>query len=592
VATAAGVTFVHRTGAQGGWHYVETMGSGCALFDYDGDGDLDLYLVNGANLPGQPAEGTNALYRNEGKGEIYFTDVTRQAGVPGRGYGMGCAVGDYDNDGRPDLYVTGYPENVLYRNNGDGAFADVTQRAGVAAGGWCSGATFFDFDRDGYLDLFVVGYLDYDLRREPPCERVGIRTYCDPAFFNGARSRLYRNNRDGTFTEVSLAAGIVDSTGKGMSAVSTDFDGDGDADLYVANDTTPNFLYRNDQKGLTAEDAKSAEQSSRRGGERGSGRKGEETFPPLSHSPILPFEGGERAFVEVGLEMGAAYSGEGKAQAGMGVDAGDFDNDGDEDLIVANFSYETNALYRNDGGTFVDATETAGLSGPSFLPLGFGVNFLDSDNDGDLDLFVANGQIFPNVAAFSAAESYAQRAHLFRNEGGVFREVGAEAGIDAPGVGRGSAVGDIDRDGDLDIVVINSGGRPRVWRNDSVSQNHWLVVKLVGGVKTVLSPELRVLSQKTKNEKPKEHSALSTQHSALSNRDGIGARVFVTAGGRTQVREARSQSSYLSVSDVRLHFGLGAADRVDRVEVRWPGGGAQRLSDIRIDQVVIIEEER
>ena len=513
VTKETGISFVHQTGAQGDWHYVETMGSGCALFDADGDRDLDIYFVNGAH--GLP-EGQNALYRNDGG--FHFSVIP---GASGTGYGMGCTVGDYDNDGDLDLYTTGYAANVLYQNDGQGVFADVTRAMGVVGGGWSAGATFFDLEGDGDLDLYVVRYLTYDVETERICERVGIRTYCDPGYFEGAPDLLYRNEGTGSFTDVSFEMGVADSTGKGLGVVSLDYDGDGDTDLYVTNDTTPNFLYQN---------------------------------------------GGDR-FEEVGLEAGVAFNAEGRAEAGMGIDAGDLDGNGRPDLFVTNFSYETNAVYQNEaGGFFLETRVATGIAGVSLLSLGFGTHLFDYDNDGALDLFVANGHIFPNVKAFSTAESYAQPDHLFRNEGGRFNLV--KVGVEAPHVSRGSAVGDLDGDGDLDLVVQNLGEGPRVFRNDGGNLGHWVAVKLVGGMEGVPGGE----------------------NPAFSNRNGIGAKIQISANGKTQVREVRSQSGYLSASDLRVHVGLGDAKQVDRIEVKWPSGRTQVLENVGVDQTVVIEE--
>lgn len=508
VTETSGISFVHDPGVRGNWHYVEMMGGGCALFDFDGDGFLDLFLINGL--------GPHALYRNAGIiGEIRFVDVTEKAGVAGiEGvYGMGCTVGDYTNDGNLDLYVTGFDRNVLYRNEGNGRFTDVTEEAGVIGGGWSAGATFVDIDNNGHLDLYVARYLEYDLETEPVCDRLGVRTYCDPGFFKGAPDLLFRNNGDGAFSDISIEAGIHDPTGKGLGVLTLDFDGDGKTDLYVANDTTPNFLYRN--------------------------------------------TGGK--FEEIGLLSGVAFNEAGAPQAGMGIDAGDCTGNGLQDIFVTNFSYETNAFYANEGdGFFSFASAEAGISGPSLLPLAFGISMFDYDNDGNLDVYVANGHIFSNVKAFSEVEEFAQPDQLFRNENGRFRDVSEASGIHFVAVGRGTATGDLDGNGYLDLIVVNLGESPRIFRNTGGSGNNWFMVRLAGG--------------------------------PGSNRFGIGAQVKIRAGDRTQIREVRSQSSYLSVSDFQLHFGLGTAERVDELSVRWPSGQVQVLSELNVNQVVTVAE--
>jgi hypothetical protein len=496
------------------------MGSGGALFDYDNDGDLDLYLLNGVDLDHPEAGPGAALYANNGDGT--FTEVTAQAGVanPGR-YGMGCAVGDYDNDGDADLYVTNFGADRLYRNNGDGTFTDVTDLAGLGNPAWGSSATFLDYDQDGNLDLYVVNYLEYRLTEAyPPCVINGVRTYCHPRHFSGAPDRLYRNNGDGTFTDVTQRAGILDPggeyEGKGLGVVAADFDNDGDMDIYVANDDTPNYLFVN----------------------RGDG-----------------------TFQEEGVLAGCAYSVDGVAQAGMGVDAGDYNGDGWLDLFVTNLDYETNACYQNNGdGTFSDVTYEASLGNESYLFVGFGTGFFDADNDGRLDLFVANGHVLRNVEKMTDTLTYPQRNQLFWNAGdGTFREVSSDTSdfLRRLRVSRGAIFGDYDNDGDLDVVVTNSGQAAELWRNDSITGNHWLRVRVVG---------------------------------TKSNRDGYGARLTLTAGGVSQIREVRAGASYLSSNDPRVLFGLGDHETAERLVVQWPSGTVQTLEGIRANQEITVME--
>ena len=564
VSGQAGVTVRVICGGPEQRYILESMSSGAALFDYDNDGDLDLYIVNGWTLEGfPPGSGpTSRLYRNEGSWR--FTDVTARAGVGHTGWGMGCCVGDFDNDGHEDLYVTGWGSGVLYRNNGDGTFSDVTKQAGVGnEGHWGAGCAFGDLDGDGDLDLYVSNYVLFDPARPPnggrPCLYKGVEVYCGPQGLPGDPDRLYRNDgpgRDGVprFTDVSRETGVDSGAFYGLGVVMADLDDDGDLDIYVANDSNPNLLYRNE----------------------------------VIRNPKSEIRNGEWAFTEVGAESGAAYSGDGQAQAGMGVTAGDYDNDGRLDLFVTNYVDDYNTLYHNDGeGFFTDVSHAVGLVAPTFPFMGWGAELFDYDNDGRLDLFVNNGHLFPQVEP-AGVGLYTQRKMLFHNEGGRFREVTPEAGSALMGrrVGRGAAFGDIDSDGDVDVVAVNMNDRPMLLRNEGGNQNHWIRVKLVGGAKTVLSPESRVLSQKTK-----EHSALSTQHSALSNRSAIGARVRVVAGGLTQVGQVKSGSGYLSQNDLRLHFGLGGHAQVDAVEVQWPSGRAQKVRGIKADQELVIREE-
>jgi len=440
---------------------------------------------------------------------------------------MGCAVGDYDNDDDADLYVTNYGPNVLLRNEGNGRFADATAGAGGGDPRWSTSAAFFDYDRDGDLDLFVANYLDFTVAGNrvcggtPSASGSGLleipleqRTYCGPHRYNGAPNTLYRNDGDGTFAEVTRPLGIFNLFGKGLGVVPADLDGDGDDDLYVANDGVRNFLFRNDAG---------------------------------------------RAFAEVGVEAGAAYSGAGLAEAGMGVDAGDYDEDGDPDLFVTNFSRESNRLYRNDTGLrFADESEPAGLAQPSFLPLGFGTRFFDADNDADLDLFVANGHVQDRVHLLEPDLSHAQPNQLFENRGGVFAEVSAFSGpaFRDSLVSRGAACADYDDDGDLDLLVTNVDGPAQLLRNDLPPGNHWLSLRLIG----------------------------------RAPRDATGARVQLVCGGRAQSRQVRTSGSYLSASDSRLHFGLAGCARVERLSIRWPDGARQELRDIPADQFLVVEQ--
>lgn len=523
VTADAGIGFTHTSDRSEARRLPETLGSGVAWIDYDGDGLPDLFFVNGGDLDALGSStAPNALYRNRGDGT--FEDVTASAGVGGRaGYGMGCAVGDYDNDGDPDLYVTCYGRNTLYRNDGDGMFSDATAQAGVEDSGWSSSAAWFDYDRDGHLDLYVCHYVVYDLNASyPPCVEQGVRTYCHPRHFEGEPDRLYRNNGDGTFTDATKPAGAVDLggmfDGKGLGVVAADVTDDGYPDLYIANDDTPNYLFINNRDGT---------------------------------------------FTETALLAGCAFSGDGVAQAGMGVDASDVDGDGRIDLFVTNLCYETNALYRNLGdGLFVDATYAAHLANESYLHVGFGTGFADFDNDGWRDLFVANGHILDNVEQTSDTLTYAQRDQVFRSlGGGLFQDASAEAGeyFARRGASRGAAFADYDNDGDVDVVVTTSGGAPVLLRNDSPRGGNWARVRLEG---------------------------------RGSARDGIGARVSVTAGDRMDAQEVKTGSSYLSASDARLHFGLGGADRIDRLEVRWGSGGVQILQDLPANrEIVVVEPE-
>lgn len=515
ITAQSGIEFQHVNGASSEKLMVETFGSGVAWLDYDNDDLLDLYFVNGADLARRISSPGNRLLRNEGRGT--FVDVTRKAGVAGSGgYGTGVAIGDYDNDGFVDLYVTYYRGNLLFRNNGDGTFSDMTAKARVAGNRWSSSAGFFDYDRDGDLDLYVVNYLDYDLQENPYCgfQREGYRMYCAPTGFDGAADQLFRNNGDGTFTDVSVKAGVANPAGKGLGVTFGDLDGDTFPDVYIANDLVRNFLYRN----------------------RGDG-----------------------TFEDVTYRAGVGYDLHGKPQAGMGTDCGDFDGDGLLDLFVTNFSDELDTLYQNRGDLiFEDVSEKVGL-GPSLAPLGFGTKLFDFDNDGDLDIFVANGHVIDNVQLYHPQLSYAQRNSLYENVGGRFEEVSAASGaaFQLERVGRGAAVADFDNDGDLDVVVSNCGQRALLLRNDRGSRNHWIAISARG---------------------------------RKSNSFGLGSQIRVQTSDRTQLKEINNVASYLSSNDIRLHFGLGRQNKVKQIAIRWPSGRRQVLNDVPADQILVVRE--
>ncbi|PYV07542.1 MAG: CRTAC1 family protein, partial [Acidobacteria bacterium] len=444
VSGECGIRFRHVGGSAEKKYIFETMSGGVVLFDYDNDGRTDVYLVNGSSLEilaGKAAPPRSRLFRNLGDGR--FEDVTERAGVGATGWGMGGCAADYDNDGWTDLYVTNLGRNVLYHNNGDGTFTDVTGKAGVGAGGWSTGAAWADYDRDGYVDLFVAGYVDVDPSKPPQpspeskyCQYRGIAVMCGPRGLRGAPDLLYHNNGDGTFTEVSRAAGVSDERRYyGLGVVWGDYDNDGAPDLYVGNDAVPNYLYRNDGNGK---------------------------------------------FTEVGLAAGVAVDEDGREQASMGVDFGDYDGDGRLDLYVTNFSDEPNALYRNLGGDlFRDLTRRAGHYEATSNYLGWGTAFFDYDNDGDLDIYVVNGHVYPQVDRHPLNTKYRQRVLLFENLGnGAFREVGLAAGLTAERCGRGGAYADLDGDGDLDLVINNMDDAPTVLLNDGGNRNHWLRLAL------------------------------------------------------------------------------------------------------------------
>ena len=530
VSAEAGIDFHYTHGGTGQKYFIETMGPGCAFLDYDSDGLLDLYAVNGHDLtPNADPEERNALYRNRGNGT--FAEVGREAGVGDRGYGMGVTAADYDNDGDVDLYLTNYGADALYRNEGDGTFADVTVQAGLGNELWGTGCAFFDYDNDGSLDLYVANYVEYTLdapRKDLTPYAVGsfageevapdIRAYPSPDNFKGSPDALYHNEGDGTFADVTVQAGVFNSEGKGMGLVCGDYDNDGDVDLFVANDQTANFLYQNN---------------------------------------------GDGTFADVALIAGVGYSGDGRMEASMGADFGDYDNDGFLDLVVPNFQREPTSLYRNEGdGLFAYESTPSGIGRYSLPYVGWSTTFFDYDNDGFLDIFVANGHTLDNVILFDASTSYPQRNQLFRNEGQRrFVEISdaSGAGLSIVKVSRGAAFGDYDNDGDVDIFVVNSVGRADLLRNDGGNEHNWFQVRVVG---------------------------------VESNRDGVGARIELNAGGLRQIREIKSGSGLYSQNDLHASFGLGKNESIEQLVVRWPSGTVDRMSQLAVNQRVVIEEGR
>jgi len=508
-ARDAGITFVHEMGQTGHRMMVETMGSGGGFIDFDDDGDLDIYLINGAPLPGWKGTGTpsNALYRNDG--DVKFTDVTGPSGTGDTGYGQGLCVGDYDNDGFADLYVTNFGPNVLFHNLRDGTFERSTQDARVGGAEWSSSCAFLDYDADGDLDLFVVNYVDFTVENDKFCGDYpnNVKAYCHPNVYNSQADVLYSNNGDGTFTNVSEEAGLNAHLGNGLGIVTGDYDGDGDTDVYVANDKTNNFLWRNEGNGT---------------------------------------------FTEASLTAGVGYSVDGDTQAGMGTDFGDYNGDGRLDLIVTNLDFENNCLYRNEGGgMFSDVSFGAGLGAISLSFVGFGIDFLDYDNDGLVDVAVANGHILDNAQYFNDSTTYSQRNFLFHGTPDHrLEEVGLTAGPDMAkdNVARGLSSGDIDGDGDLDMLITVSGGTPRLFVNEGGDALGWVGLRLIG---------------------------------TRSNRSAVGARVTLQGPYGILTDEVRSGASYQSQSDLRLHFGLGAGKKDapgPEITIRWPSGSTQTIA--------------
>lgn len=526
VTEEAGLDFTLVSGSPEQRYILEAMAGGVAFVDYDGDGYLDVFMVNGTRIGDPPQEAFNRLYRNSaapgiaGAEKRVFREVSREAGLKRSGWGMGCAAGDYDNDGDVDLYITYWGPNALYRNDGNGRFAEVTQEARVGDERWGSSAAFGDVDGDGWLDLYVANYLYFDLA-EPPnggelCTGFkGRQVFCGPQGLDPQADVLYRNEGDGGFTDVSRMTGISRHRYPGLGVVFGDYDGDGDQDIYVANDLEPNLLYRND---------------------------------------------GHWHLSERGVPAGVAYSEEGRAQASMGVDFGDYDNDGDLDLFATNFSDDVNTLYQNRGdGSFVDVTYGVGLGDEARPYLGWSTAFFDADNDGWLDLFVANGHLYPQLEDSPLGLRYAQRNLFYWNEGGIFRRAGIEpgSGLEVEKVSRSTAFGDYDNDGDVDLLVMNLNDTPTLLRNDGGNRHNWLGLELIEG----------------------DH-----------NRHAIGARVRVWAGDLQQVREVRQGYGFQSQHDPRLIFGLGARQRVERVEIHWPSGHRQVLEDPPLQRYLIVRQ--
>jgi hypothetical protein len=522
IAQRLGINFQYRASHTSRKYLLETMGAGVALFDYDNDGRLDIYLVNGAPITDPTPKGTvpqkadsqywNRLYHQKPDGT--FEDVTEKAGLQGTGYGMGVAVGDYDNDGFEDLYVTAYGGNKLYHNNGSGTFTDVTEKAGVAGGGWSTSAAWVDLDGDGFLDLVVLRYVDWDFD-DVWCgeHKEGYRAYCHPDYFKPISPLVYHNNRDGTFTEVAQKVGLS-KPGKGLGVAIADYDRDGYIDLFVANDSMLEFLYHNE---------------------------------------------GDGTFEDVGLASEVAVDIDGRTYAGMGVDFADYNNDGWPDIVVTDLANQRYALYQNNGdGSFTYTSQTLGIGQITLAHSGWGVRFLDYDNDGWKDLLVAQGHDLDTIELDHPNLHYREPMLLARNTGHGFMDVSASGSVfRQPWVARGMAVGDLDNDGRLDAVVTTNDGPVHILHNETATRNHWILLKLVG------------------------HK---------SNRDAIGAEVTLVTSSGSQYATVSTASSYLSASDKRVHFGLGQENVAQKIEIRWPSGIRQTLKDIPADQIIQIDE--
>ncbi len=525
ITAATKIAFKHAGSPTSMKYLLETMGGGVAIFDYDNDGRMDLFFTNGALLKDPMPKGAmpdksdpkfwNRLYHQKADGT--FEDVTERAGLKGEGFSMGVAAADYDNDGFVDLYVTGYGQNHLYHNNGDGTFTDVTRKLGVAGGGWSTSAGWIDYDHDGRLDLFVARYLDWDFEKGAALcgDSRGTRAYCHPENFKGATNILYHQKGDGTFEDVSVKAGIADPDGKALGVAFADFDNDGFMDIFVANDSVRQSLYRN---------------------------KGNGTFE------------------DIAVTAGAGYDEDGKTYAGMGVDAADYDNDGFADVFITTLSYQTYPLYHNNGDmSFSYATKQTAVGQITLAYSGWGTHFIDADNDGWRDIFVAQSHVLDTIELSSGYLKYKQPLLLMRNTGKGFTNVSATAGsaFNLPIVSRGAAIGDLNNDGQIDIVIGVLNDSPVVLRNNG-TKNHWLGIRLAG---------------------------------STSNRDGLGTRVIVSdSSGRRQIFDESTAGSYLSASDPRIIAGLGDANAVHTVEVHWPSGRRQTINNPDVDRYLIINE--
>jgi enediyne biosynthesis protein E4 len=525
VTTKSGICFKHESSRTSQKYLPESMGAGVAMFDYDNDGWLDLFFVNGAKLQDpMPRSASpdkadprywNRLYRNNRDGT--FTDVTERAGLQGRLYGMGVATGDYDNDGNVDLLVTNLGGNILYHNNGDGSFTDVTAKAGVGGSGWCTGACFVDYDRDGRLDLIVSRYAQWDFSLDIYCgeHRPGYRSYCHPDQFEPITHLVFHNNGDGTFTDVSKKCGLSGFPGKGLGIAIDDFDGDGWPDIFVANDSVAEQLFRNNHDGT---------------------------------------------FAEVALLSGLAYDQNGHAFAGMGADFGDYKNTGWPSVFVNALANQKYKLFRNDKGTFDDVTDSIGLGASTMSHSGWGAKWVDYDNDGWLDLFIAQGHVMDNIQLTEPTLRYLEPPLLLKNEQGRFSNVSSQSGsvFTTPIAARGSAFGDLDNDGLVDVAINCNNGKAIILRNQSANGNHWLALNLIG---------------------------------VSSNRDAIGSKIrLVTDSGQQQTRFVSTAGSYISASDKRAHFGLGPSKKIQLIEITWPSGIVQRIESVSVDQILTVKE--